>query len=126
MLSSQRKYILINSLGLLIAIIYSIVADQATLLAFINAYFMIGLSYFCAGAILYVIGEGFFSIFSYTFKKFWRFNSKKEEYVAELEGDHQQNAPNMEVLSFSWTRPLLYSGILLCTITFICSIIFFE
>ena len=126
MLSSQRKYILINSLGLLIAIIYSIVADQATLLAFINAYFMIGLSYFCAGAILYVIGEGFFSIFSYTFKKFWKFNSKKEEYIVELEGDQQQNAPNMEVLSFSWTRPLLYSGILLCAITFICSIIFFE
>ena len=125
MKSSQKKYLILNGLGLLISIIYSIFLQNHFLLAFIDAYFMIGLFYICAGAILYVIGGGFFSVFSYSFKKFWKLSSKKEEYIAELEGEPEQKGPNMEVLTFSWTSPLLYSGILSCVITFICSIIFF-
>ena len=126
MTSLLKKYLIVNGLGLLISIIYSIILQNHIFLDFINAYFMIGLFFLCTGAILYVIGGGFFSVFSYSFKKFWKFNSKKEEYISELEGDSEQKGPNTEVLSFSWTGPLLYSGIFSCAITFLCSIIFFE
>lgn len=124
MQSSQAKFLLLNGLGLMISFIYSFLQNHF-LLAFIDAYFLIGLVYVCAGAILYVIGGGFFSIFSYSFKKFWKINSKKEEYLSELEGESDQQGPNMEVLTFSWTSPLLYSGIFSCVFTFICSLIFF-
>ena len=125
MKSTLKKYLILNGLGLLISIIYPIVSQNHFLLGFINAYFLIGLFFVCTGAILYVIGGGFFSVFSYSFKKFWKWNSKKEEYISELESDSEQKGPNMEILSFSWTGPLLYSGLFSCVITFICSIIFF-
>jgi len=125
MKSSQKKFLLLNGISLLISTIYSINIKSPFLLSLIDSYFMIGLFYVCAGALLYVIGGGFFSFFSYSFKKFWKINSKKEEYISELEGDPNDKGPNMEVLTFSWTSPLLYSGIFSCVITFICSIIFF-
>jgi hypothetical protein len=125
MKSSQNKFFLLNGIGLLISIIYSTFLQKHFLLTLIDAYFMIGLFYFCAGASLYVIGGGFFSVFSYSMKKFWKKTSKKEEYVSELEDESEQTGPNMEILTFSWTSPLLYSGFFSCVFTFICSIIFF-
>ncbi len=121
---SKKKFLLLNGLSLLVSVIYSALKNNF-LLSLIDSYFMFGLFYVCAGAILYVIGGGFFSVFSYSFKKFWKINSKKEEYLSELEGESLQKGPNMEVLTFSWTSPLIYSGIFSCAITFICSIIFF-
>lgn len=117
MKSPIRQYLILNASALLIALVYSLF-QQEVLLPFINAYFMIGLAYLSIGAMMFVIGGGFFSIFAYSYKKVMKRSSKKEEYISELSGDTEENRPDMKVLTFSWTRPLIYSGAFSFLITF--------
>ncbi|WP_455661712.1 DUF3899 domain-containing protein [Pradoshia sp.] len=74
---------------------------------------------------MFVIGSGFFSIFAHNYKKVMKGSSKKEEYISELSGDTEEKGPDMKVLTFSWTRPLIYSGALSFLITFVCSFVLF-
>lgn len=124
----KRKFLLLTIAAIILSLAFAVIVNQPLMLNFINSYFMIGLLYLTAGALLYVIGGGFFNIFSYSFKKFWKVNSKKENYIAEMEeieDSVKHKGPNMEVISFSWTRPLIFSGLLSFVITFGCSIIFY-
>ncbi|WP_455675986.1 DUF3899 domain-containing protein [Pradoshia sp.] len=124
MISPSRKFFILNTAALLIAFGYSLF-QQEVLLPFINAYFMIGLAYICIGSMMFVIGSGFFSIFAHNYKKVMKGSSKKEEYISELSGDTEEKGPDMKVLTFSWTRPLIYSGALSFLITFVCSFVLF-
>jgi hypothetical protein len=124
MKTPSRKYLILNAGALLIAFTYSLF-QQEVLLPFINAYFLIGLAYLSIGSLMFVIGGGFFSIFAYSYKKVMKRTSKKEEYISELSGDTEENGPDMKVLTFSWTRPLIYSGAFSFLITLVCSFVFF-
>ena len=124
MTAPSRKYFILNAAALLIAFVYSLFQPEV-LLPFINAYFMIGMVYLCTGAMLFVIGGGFFSIFAHNYKKVIKKTSKKEEYISELSGDTEEKGPDLKVMTFSWTRPLIYSGVLSFLITFACSFVFF-
>lgn len=123
-MKSGKKYLILNAAALLIAFGYSL-SQQELLLSFINAYFMIGLAYLSIGAMMFVMGSGFFSIFAYSYKKVMKGSSKKEEYISELAGDTEDKGPSIKVLTFSWTRPLIYSGVFSFLITLVCSIVFF-
>ena len=120
MISPSRQYLILNASALLIALSYSLFQPEI-LLPFINAYFMIGLVYLSIGAMMFVIGRGFFSIFAHSYKKVMKRSTKKEEYISELSGDTEEKGPDMKVLTSSWTRPLIYSGALSFLITFACS-----
>lgn len=122
---ARNKFFILNGFALILSFILSLFSHQERMLQFINSYFMIGLFYLAAGALLYVIGGGFFNIFAYTFKKFWKVNSKKEKYIAEMEGKPKHEGPDMEVIQYSWTLPLVLSGLFAFFITFGFSIVFY-
>lgn len=92
-----------------------------TLLALVNAVSMASLLLVIVGAILFVVGGGFFYGIAYSFRRFFKKTSKSWQMLDEIEKD-EEFRPTTH--SFSMTVPFLVVGGVLFLVTLGVSFLF--
>lgn len=118
-----RKTILILVLTVSLSLITSAIMKLAfDLLAWTNTLFLCSLFLLILGGVLLVVQGQFFAGIIRSFKHFSRTVSNAERVIREAEGKSDDFDKPFK-LEFKLTFPLLLSGLILFSITLICSII---
>ncbi|WP_044748682.1 DUF3899 domain-containing protein [Bacillus alveayuensis] len=100
---------------LLLSLILMMFQADASLLAFINISFLFSLLLLIVGGFLFVYEGGFFNGLIYSYRRLRRL-TKIGKYMAQFDDlDDEPVVPK----TFSVTKPIFFSGLLICTLTLI-------
>lgn len=94
--------------------IISLFSSHSFLFDFVNFSFYFGLAFIILGGFLFLIQRGFFNITIYALRKLGRSKDKKVESL--IEGDEEEEDPKealYRTYSFTWTYPVIITGLVL-------------
>ncbi|PEA53156.1 transporter [Bacillus pseudomycoides] len=99
---------------------YAVIFSNSFLLNFVNFMFYIALLFIIIGGFVFLFQRGFFNVTIYAFKKLGRSNNKMESLI-EGEEEHDPKEILYRTYSFTWTYPILITGIILAALSSIMS-----
>ncbi|MBO9128654.1 DUF3899 domain-containing protein [Bacillus sp. 165] len=92
------------------------------LLHFVNSLFYFALLFILVGGFMFVLGQGFFNITRYAFRRLFKSaNKKAEDLIEEEKSEADQRDIIYRTYSFNLTYPILISGLILAFISTILS-----
>ncbi|WP_020059824.1 DUF3899 domain-containing protein [Bacillus sp. 123MFChir2] len=99
---------------------YAVIFSNSFLLNFVNMMFYIALLFIIIGGFVFLFQRGFFNVTIYAFKKLGRSNKKIESLI---EGEEERDPKEIlyRTYSFTWTYPVLITGIILAAFSSIMS-----
>jgi hypothetical protein len=107
-----KRILVISVIPVAIAFIVALVSTGPfTLVKYINTLFYFSLSIALIGIALYVVKEGFFDFFSYSFKKVAKAFSRTPDIHDEI--SFKTNFHLSERVNVSYMKSFLYSGLIL-------------
>ena len=121
--SKYRLGVILFVLVLVTSVIFAVIGKNTLLINLINGSFIISLCYLVIGLALYVIGNGFFSGISYSFKRFRRSfgQGKMLENVDDMDKTKELHEEYMKAKGFSFTKPFLSVGFVIIVLDFFAS-----
>ncbi|WP_429713812.1 DUF3899 domain-containing protein [Bacillus rhizoplanae] len=103
---------ILTGITIAISCVCAFILSTAFLLNFVNIMFYIALIFIIIGGFLFLYQRGFFNVTIYAFRKLGRSNKKVESLIE----DEEKRDPK-EILyrtySFTWTYPIVITGIIL-------------
>ncbi|MFD0769558.1 DUF3899 domain-containing protein [Bacillus sp. CGMCC 1.60114] len=103
---------ILTGITIAISCVCAFILSTSFLLNFVNIMFYIALIFIIIGGFLFLYQRGFFNVTIYAFKKLGRSNKKVESLIE----DEEKRDPK-EILyrtySFTWTYPIVITGIIL-------------
>ncbi|WP_438824432.1 DUF3899 domain-containing protein [Bacillus sp. JJ864] len=99
---------------------YAVIFSNSFLLNFVNSMFYIALLFIIIGGFVFLFQRGFFNVTIYAFKKLGRSNNKMESLI---EGEEESDPKEIlyRTYSFTWTYPIVITGIILAALSSIMS-----
>lgn len=97
-----------------ISTIVALFSSHSFLLNFVNISFSFGLFFIIMGGFLFLFQRGFFNVTIYAFRKLGRSKDKKAEPLMEDEEQEDPKEMLYRTYSFTWTYPIVITGLVLC------------
>lgn len=117
---NKQQFIWTFVIGVILSLVFTfILYNTFTLLAIVNATFLVSLLYLVFGAALFLVQSGFFNGITYSFKRFFRRTKKIDEMIYESNPQLEEESYLPKEHYFPIAYPILTSGGILFVITLV-------
>ncbi|GAA0606042.1 hypothetical protein GCM10009001_24130 [Virgibacillus siamensis] len=115
---SKKQFIRTFIIGVILSLILTyLIYKTFTLLAIVNATFLVSLLYLIIGSALFLVQSGFFNGITYSFKRFFRRTRKIDEMIYEVNPEAEEESYLPKEHHFPIAYPILASGSIFFVVT---------